>query len=102
MADELAIRQSEKYEGDDWWKWAVWLEGPDEALNSIEFVEWILHPTFRDPVRRNADRAHKFRLETGGWGAFRIIARVQTRDGKQTKLHHHLKLHYPDGTETTA
>jgi transcription initiation factor IIF auxiliary subunit len=102
MSDEFTIEQSEQFEGEDWWKWAVWIEGPDEALDRIDFVEWTLHPTFPDPVRRIRDRESKFCLKTGGWGVFPILARVQLNDGRQIKLHHYLKLHYPDGTPTNA
>jgi transcription initiation factor IIF auxiliary subunit len=102
MPGEFTIQQWERYEGGDWWTWAVWLEGRDEALDFVEFVEWALHPTFPNPVRRVRDRASKFRLETGGWGVFPIVARVQMKNGEQTKLHHYLELHYPDGTKNTA
>ena len=102
MPDEFTIQQWEKYEGEDWWNWAVWVEGRDEALDRIDFVEWGLHPTFPNQIRKIHDRASKFRLGTGGWGVFQIVARVQLKDGQQTKLHYHLKLHYPDGTQTTA
>jgi transcription initiation factor IIF auxiliary subunit len=101
MPQTLTIEQWEKYEGDDWWTWAVWIEGRDEALDHIDFVEWTLHPTFSNPIRRTSDRASRFRLETGGWGQFQIHARVQMKDGSQIKLRHYLKLNYPDGTETT-
>ncbi len=102
MPDEFTIQQWEKYEGDDWWKWAVWIQGEGEALDRIDFVEWVLHPTFPNPIRKKRDRASKFRLETGGWGGFQILARVQLRDGRQIKLGHYLSLHYPDGPPTTA
>lgn len=102
MLEKFSIQQWEKYEGQDWWKWAVWIEAPDEALDSIEFVEWTLHPSFPNPIRKINNRASKFRLETGGWGVFQIVARVQMKDGIQTKLRHYLRLHYPDGKQTTA
>ncbi len=102
MPEEFTIQQWEQYECQDWWKWAVWIEGPDEALDRIDCVEWTLHPTFPNPIRKVYDRASKFRLETGGWGVFPIVACVQMKDGEQTKLRHHLELHYPDGTRTTA
>jgi transcription initiation factor IIF auxiliary subunit len=102
MPQEFTIQQWEKYEGDDWWKWAVWIEGRDEALDLIDFVEWTLHPSFSNPIRKIYKRKSKFRLETGGWGVFQIVARVQMKDGVQTKLRHYLKLHYPDGREVFA
>jgi len=92
------IRQDERYEGDDWWKWSVWVEGSDNELDRIAFVEWILHPTFPNPVRKVGIRQTKFRLDTGGWGVFPIIARIQMQDGSQIQLDYFLQLHYPDGT----
>jgi transcription initiation factor IIF auxiliary subunit len=101
MSIQYEIRQSEKYEGNKWWKWAVWIEGSEEALNEVEYVEWILHPSFPIPVRKIKDRSQKFKLETGGWGVFPIHAKVVTKDGHYLKLSHHLKLHYEDGTQNT-
>lgn len=95
----LEIRQWETYVGEDWWKWAVWLEGDVADLDAVQFVEWALHPTFRNPVRKVDDRLNKFRLETAGWGVFPIIARVQMKDGTQKALRHYLELHYLDGTK---
>ncbi len=99
---EFTIQQWEEYDGEDWWKWAVWVEGSDAALDRIKFVEWNLHPTFPDPVRTISDRDSKFRLKTAGWGTFPIRARVQLKDGRQIKLGHKLKLYYPSGTEPEA
>ena len=102
MSTSFQIQQWEHYEGEDWWKWAVWLEGPDDELDQVESVEWILHPTFPNPVRRSMNRDDKFRLETAGWGVFPIRARVKTKDHQEIVLKHDLKLHYDDGSETTA
>jgi transcription initiation factor IIF auxiliary subunit len=96
MTEEFTIQQWDKYEGEDWWKWAVWIEAPNKALDLVDFVEWILHPTFPNPVRRISDRTTKFRLETAGWGVFQITAHVQMKDGKQVKLDHFLRFHYPE------
>ena len=95
MNDDLKVAQSERYDGHDWWSWAVWIEGAEETLDRIEWVEWILHPSFPTPVRRTTDRAGKFKLETGGWGTFRIGVRVQFKGGSLIKLSHPLSLSYP-------
>lgn len=84
----------------DWWKWSVWIEGPEEELDQIDHVVYILHPTFPNPVRTCSDRASKFRLDAFGWGTFRIYAKVISKDGTELKLQHDLVLKYPDGTET--
>ena len=96
MTSEFRIDQWQEYAGDDWWKWAVWIEGSDEDLDQVEYVEWTLHPTFPDPIRRIKNRRVKFRLDTGGWGTFQIRARLRMKDGKDVKLSHDLELLYPD------
>jgi transcription initiation factor IIF auxiliary subunit len=99
---EFKICQSEKYEGSDWWSWSVWIEGDEPLLDSVKSVEWTLHPTFTNPVRKSRDRAGKFRLDAGGWGTFPIRALVEMRDGNIVRLRHQLSLTYPDGMETTS
>jgi hypothetical protein len=39
----------------------------------------------------------KFRLETSGWGTFRLRAEVIMKNGRKQDLRHELELHYPDG-----
>jgi transcription initiation factor IIF auxiliary subunit len=102
MSSDFEIRQDEKFEGNDWWTWAVWVEGSEDALDKVDSVEWTLHPTFSNPIRKVHNRQEKFRLVTGGWGEFQIRARVEMKDGKTVNLRHDLRLHYPDGTETSA
>jgi transcription initiation factor IIF auxiliary subunit len=68
----MRIQQSEKYVGDNWWEWSVWLDGPSSELDAVDRVEGQLHPTFPDPIRCVTDREAKFKLETGGWGVFPI------------------------------
>jgi transcription initiation factor IIF auxiliary subunit len=97
-AHSLRIAQSEKYKGDDWWSWAVWLDGPDTDLDQISRVEYTLHPTFRKPVRIVSTRRNKFKLSTSGWGVFTLYARVFRKDGSTLRLRHQLALHYPDVT----
>ena len=96
------IEQDCKYVGDDYWRWRAWIEGPDQDLDQIDHVVYILHPTFRNPVRVVKDRSSKFQLKTAGWGIFELQAQVVYKNGNQTRLTHDLELKYPDGTPTTA
>ena len=103
MLTELNIWYWERYEGDDWWKWAVWVEGSDDLLDRIDNVEWTLHPDHSpDPIRKVTNRPQKFRIKTGGWGVFQIRAVARTKDGISIRLKHQLSLHYPDGNENLA
>ena len=40
----LTIKQDFEYQGHDYWKWWIWLEGSDEELDQIDRVIYILHP----------------------------------------------------------
>jgi transcription initiation factor IIF auxiliary subunit len=98
----MKIAQDYKYQGDDYWKWWVWIEGSDEELDRIDHVTYILHHTFPKPIRKVDDRASKFRLETAGWGVFTIHVKVLMKDGEEKHLTHDLELRYPSGKPTTA
>ncbi len=92
----LKIEQDEKFEGDDWWSWSVWLDGHKDELADVKYVEYTLHPTFHEPVRKVSTRNNGFKLTTGGWGTFPIYAQVVKKDGTVMRLKHQLQLHYPD------
>jgi transcription initiation factor IIF auxiliary subunit len=91
----MKIAQREEYQGDDWWEWAVWIEGKPEEIKSIRSVTYVLHPSFRDPIRKVTNRRTKFCLESEGWGGFVMAARVETESGKTRLLKHELELFYP-------
>jgi len=97
----MRIAQSDKYQGNDWWEWSIWIDGTPQELNTIESVTYTLHPSFHPPVRRVTDRSTDFRLEASGWGVFPVFARVNFKDGSSQDLKHDLLLHYPD-TEKKA
>jgi hypothetical protein len=92
----LSIAQGYEYEGNDYWKWWVWLQGTDAELDEVASVEYHLHPTFPKPVHRVTDRASKFRLDASGWGVFHLKAQVEMTDGAMVGLGHMLELAYPD------
>lgn len=98
----LSIQQHADYLGKDRWHWAVWLDGSSEELNGIDHVRYILHSTFPNPVRDVSDRSSNFRLETSGWGTFRLYAKAVHKDGHETSLEHDMVLLYPDGRPTFA
>ncbi len=98
----LSLQQNQEYKGSGRWRWAVWLDGGDEELNSVEHVTYILHPTFNNPVRRISDRSTNFRLETSGWGNFTMHAKIDYHDGHEDTLDHDVILLYPNGQPTLA
>lgn len=94
-AVNLIVAQSQKYEGDQRWRWSLWIEGADEDLDRIQSVTYTLHPTFPEPIRTVTDRASKFQLRCSGWGIFRIAVTVRLKNGETIELEHHLQFAIP-------
>ena len=88
----LEIRQTASQVSDRSWHWSVWIDGPDAELDQVELVEWILHPTFPNPIVPVKQRQTKFRLDRTGWGEFEINANVTAKDGRPQHLKHQLRL----------
>jgi NTE family protein len=91
----LELTQDSTYVGDDYWHWSAWIEGPDEELDRVKQVVYTLHHTFPSPIRTVTDRQSKFRLETEGWGVFRLYATVVHDDKTEELLHLDLEFEYP-------
>src|SRR5829696_7156569 len=77
----LELKQDSEYKGKDWWKWSVWIDGSEQELDQIRYVEYTLHHTFPRPVRKIANRSSRFRLDAHGWGTFTIYAKAVHKDG---------------------
>lgn len=96
------LKNDWNYVGDDRWDWEIYLESENPSdLEQVESVKYILHPTFRVPVRTIKDRTEGFRLKTNGWGTFTIKAFVYMKNGKKIKLEHVLKLQYEPESGTS-
>lgn len=88
----IRVEQAATRRGQDSWDWSVWLEGTDEALDQVESAEYVLHPTFPNPVQEVSNRAENFRLNARGWGEFMIHINIHLKDGETVKQDHWLKL----------
>jgi hypothetical protein len=79
----------------DWWFWKVWLDGPEETLDQVDSVKYLLHPTFPNPIRIVVNRQSKFELSARGWGEFAITAYVSTKTGETISLEHWIEFRQP-------
>jgi len=80
---ELAFRTKATPVGKDWYEWSVELDPASAPLDRIEEVEYILHPTFPNRIRRMTSADRNFRLESEGWGEFDIAVNVYYKDGDE-------------------
>ena len=75
-----------------YFRWKAFVDEPDEVLDQIESVEYLLHPTFPEPYQVRKDRASKFSLQTAGWGEFNLTTTVNFKDGHKEVGKYHLDL----------
>lgn len=66
-----------------WWEWTAFLEGEEEELDAICYVEYHLHTTFPNPITRIKKRRNGFPLTRKGWGVFELKAKVVFKDNVQ-------------------
>ena len=61
------------------YNWKVYIDAPRAVLSEIEYVEYTLHPTFKQPVVRG-DKQSQFSYKSSGWGEFNIKVKVQYKN----------------------
>ncbi|WP_223789428.1 pYEATS domain-containing protein [Marinicella meishanensis] len=73
--------------GTDWWQWKAFIEASDKAsLDDIEYVEYQLHSSFRNPIKKSRNAAKAFAITNLGWGTFMLRARVVFKDKSKEPL----------------
>ena len=93
MENMITINQSSTREGENYWSWSVWIDAPDAIIKKIDMVEYILHPTFPNRVRRIFTKENNFKLASKGWGEFMIYIKIYvTNTEKPIRKNHYLTL----------
>ena len=68
-----------------------WLDADDRnALGEVEKIIYVLHPTFRNPVREVRSRDTNFMMATYAWGEFNLKAIVYFNDGSRQTLERYI------------
>ncbi len=84
----------ERKNNTDWWEWIAFID-PDDAkeLEEIDYVEYRLHPTFKNPVEWVKKKKGGFQLKRTGWGTFLLRAKVIFKDKTKSSqlLEHQLE-----------
>ena len=92
----VTVLNTSRYVGDGRWDWTVFVRAANPTLDAIQCVEYTLHPTFPNPVRRvcvrGKDAQQAFALSSNGWGEFTIKVKIFFRDGKPKLINYPLKL----------
>jgi transcription initiation factor IIF auxiliary subunit len=95
LAQDITASNTSRFLGNGRWEWTVYIKASPQVLREIDCVEYTLHPTFPQPVRRVCkvgDSRRPFGLTASGWGAFQIRIRVFMRGRSPVELTHELQL----------
>lgn len=89
----LRIRNKWKYKDSNRWDWEAFIDDDGSGeLEDVDYVEYVLHPTFPNPIRKVKDPNNKFELKTNGWGTFNLKAFAVKNDGSKVKMEHVIEL----------
>ena len=93
-AQDITVRNTAQFVGSGRYNWKVFLVAEPSTLQSISYVEYTLHPTFPNPVRKVTNPADGFALAASGWGEFNILVKVVFKDRRKPPLQltHYLSL----------
>ena len=86
--DNYAIKlKSEEIRGVkyDLYSWVVFVDESDDVQNKIDYVEYLLDPSFPFPNRRIRNEHVKFYLKEKGYAGFTIDITVRFKDGSEEK-----------------
>ena len=92
----LAVENTADFLKGDRWEWTIYIAAPDEVLEQIECVYYILHPSYKEPKREICEkgnvRGEGFFLRDTAWEPFEVGVRVRFRDGQTRFLEHRLRM----------
>lgn len=89
----IKAKNTAKLDGTGRWDWTVYIDTDPYTLSTIRCVEYTLHPTFPNPVRRECNPTTGFAHSTNGWGTFEIKVKIMFRDGSTKYLTHMLRFY---------
>jgi len=89
----LQVRNTYRYHGQGQYEWTVFLNESRSTLDRIGCVEYTLHPTYPNPVRRVCDSSGGFRLSSDGWGEFTLFVKIEWKNQRATRQQYRLDLH---------
>jgi hypothetical protein len=69
------------YQGRTYYDWRVFVDEPAAVLARIASVQYLLHPSFPEPLQIRTNPEEKFAVEAHGWGVFNIQITIKYRDG---------------------
>jgi hypothetical protein len=95
FGEDIDVNNIATYIGNNKWTWTIFVDGSESTMNSIKCVQYVLHPTFPNPVQTICERGNtvgmNFPLTASGWGTFSITVKVIFISGGVKTFKHELK-----------
>lgn len=78
------------WNGRTYYKWRVFVNESVQVLNTIAEVQYLLHPTFPEPLQVRTNPNDKFAVEATGWGQFLIQISIKYRNQSTVSTSYYL------------
>jgi hypothetical protein len=79
-------------QGRNYYEWRVFVDEPPQVLNQIAEVQYLLHPTFPNPLQVRSNPEDRFALESSGWGQFTIQITIRFKNHSTATTRYYLDL----------
>lgn len=84
--------------GNEHYHIGIWVNGSDQDLDAVDYVEYLLHPSFKNRERSSSNRANKFSVTIWTWGMFEIDVVVHLKTGGKERINYYLSYELPEDT----
>ena len=81
--------------GTDYYHIGVWINASKPELRTIDKVEYELHKSFKNRIRKSEARHNGFSVTFWAWGAFEIKVSIHKVDGTVEIIQHQLQIKLP-------
>ena len=75
----------------------VFIEAPHATLDSVDFVKYTLHPTFKDRYRVSFNRSKNFEIKLWSYGYFDVQASIVMKNGATAEASGYVEWRVPEG-----
>lgn len=89
---EANIKNTARYVSAGRYQWNIYVDAGKPLLNTINYVQYTLHPTFKTPIVYGRNAATNFNYSAVGWGEFMVGVRVVYKNKSQQVFQHWLRL----------
>jgi tetratricopeptide (TPR) repeat protein len=93
IVDKISIISKSEPDKSDvgWYYWETYIKGlddNDDIISSIDSIDYILDPTYKDTKKTIRSQDNGFLIRGKGWSSFDLIMIIYFKNGKKVKKYH--------------